>query len=208
MNRIFVTGIGTNVGKTIVSAIITEALQADYWKPVQTGMEEGTDAERVRKLICNSKSKIHPETFCLRLPASPHAAAEAENIKIHIEDFIVPETKNTLVIEGAGGLMVPLNENELVIDLIKKLNAKVVLVVRHYLGSINHSLLSIEALQNRKLPVAGIIYNGEPNPSSEKAIEAFCNYKITGRVGQEPVFNSAAILKYAGNMQKVLNQMI
>lgn len=204
MERIFITGIGTGVGKTIASAVITEALKADYWKPVQTGSNEDTDSETVRRLISNPASKIHPESFCLHLPASPHAAAEAENIAIKITDITVPQANNKLVIEGAGGLMVPLNYKELMIDLVKKLDATVILVVRDYLGNINHTLLSVEALQRRNIPVAGVIYSGGPNPLSEKAMESFCNYKVLGRIGEEPFFNSHVVARYAEKLKPAL----
>lgn len=208
MSRIFITGIGTGVGKTIVSAVVTEALKADYWKPIQTGMEEGTDSDIVRKLISNSLTKIHKEAFCLPLPVSPHTAAEAAKVQIRIKDMVMPATNNALVIEGAGGLMVPLNERELMIDLIQKTVAPVVLVVQHYLGSINHTLLSLEALKHRKIKLAGIIYNGEANPSSEKVIENFGNCKVIGRIGREERFTPSTISNYAKKMEEALKAII
>ena len=201
MRKIFITGIGTGIGKTIVSAVITEALQADYWKPIQAGLVDGTDSETVKNLIRNSKTKIHPEAFRLAMPASPHTAAAAENISINIKDFQLPHTTNNLVIEGAGGLMVPLSEKELVIDLIEALQTEVVVVMRHYLGSINHSLLTLQALKSRKLNVKGIIISGAPNEQSEKAILSFSDYKIIGRIGEEKTFTKAVVSGYA---QKIL----
>ncbi len=181
MNTIFVTGIGTDVGKTVAAAIITEALEADYWKPVQAGFNEGTDAGFVRSVISNTKTIIHPETYKLKLPASPHIAAREEGVEIDLnkiyenylsivnrETSIVNEAVLTgnsnlktenLIIEGAGGLIVPLNENEFVIDLIKKLNAKVILVSRNYLGSINHSLLTVTVCKQYNLNVLGWVFN-------------------------------------------------
>lgn len=208
MNRIFVTGIGTGIGKTVVSAIITEALHADYWKPVQSGSVEGTDAETVGSLISNKVTKIHQEAYCLRLPISPHAAAKAENVHIQIRNIPVPQTKNSLIIEGAGGLMVPLNDKELIIDLIKEMRAKVVLVVSHYLGSINHTLLSLSVLKERNIPLAGIIYNGIANAASEEAIAAFGNVDIIGRIDRENKITPAVILKYAENLQPALKALI
>ena len=208
MRRIFVTGIGTGVGKTIVSAIITEALQADYWKPIQTGSIEGTDTETVKKLITNSKTKIHPEAYCLPMPVSPHEAAEAEGVSISLKNIHVPATSNTLIIEGAGGLMVPLNDKETMLDFIKTLNAEVILVVRNYLGSINHTLLSINAIKEKRIPLAGIIYNGQPNPSSEEAIEAFCKPHVIGRIGHENKFTPPIISKYAKSMYPSLKGLI
>ena len=204
MRRIFVTGIGTGVGKTIVSAILTEALKADYWKPLQTGSNEGTDTEIVRKLISNNITKIHPEAFCLHKPVSPHEAAMVEGISLAIKKIKIPETSNTLVIEGAGGLMVPLNNKETMLDLIKSLDAEVVLVVRHYLGSINHTLLSVNALMDSGIKVAGIIYCGAPNPASEKAIADFCKYPVLGRVGEETGFTKSIILGYADQFRRAL----
>jgi dethiobiotin synthetase len=189
-NAIFITGIGTNVGKTIVAAILAEALEADYWKPVQAGYNEGTDAEFVRRIISNKKSVIHRETYKFKLAASPHIASREEGIKIELDkihkDFLeiinnqqsiinnqqltsnlklyrlndtVGQGISTLIIEGAGGLMVPLNEHEFVLDLIKKLNAKVILVSRNYLGSINHSLLTAAVCKENNLNVLGWIFN-------------------------------------------------
>jgi dethiobiotin synthetase len=201
MKRIFVTGIGTDVGKTIVSAVITEALQADYWKPVQAGYANGTDTELVKSLVANKKTVIHPEAYRLKMPASPHAAAAAEGIEIRMKDIIIPNTSNDLVIEGAGGLMVPLNEKELVIDLIEHVKASVIVVMRHYLGSINHSLLTLQVLKQSKIPVFGLVVSGSPNEQSEKAILSFSDYKIIGRIGEEKEFTPAIISGYAKKFQ-------
>jgi dethiobiotin synthetase len=206
MKKIFVTGIDTGVGKTIVSAVVTQALQADYWKPVQAGLEE-TDTETIQKLVSNPKTKIHPEAFRLKMPASPHAAAAAENISIQIKDLKLPDTSNTLVIEGAGGLMVPINEKELMIDLITHFQAENILVVRHYLGSINHTLLSIEALRSRNINVIGLVFNGEPNEMSEKAILSFSNIPVLGRIKEETEFSAAVISRYAEGFPALKNKI-
>ena len=169
MNKpIFITGIGTDVGKTIISAIITEALHADYWKPVQAGFENGTDALSVKKLITNSKTIIHPEAYCLQLPASPHIAARQEGLNIELDflknqaTHIQQSTENTtLIVEGAGGLLVPLNNSLNVASLAKALNAKVILVSRNYLGSINHSLLTAHYCKTNDLEVLGWIFNDD-----------------------------------------------
>src|ERR1700753_1865673 len=142
---LFVTGIGTGIGKTIVSVILVEKLQADYWKPVQSGDLQDTDSDKIRSLVSNDKTRIFPEAYRLTQPFSPHKSAAIDNVTIDPDAFVVPVTDNMLIIEGAGGLMVPLNNNFLMIDLIKKLNAEVILVSRNYLGSINHTLLSLEA---------------------------------------------------------------
>lgn len=160
--NIFVTGTGTGIGKTVVAAILTEALKADYWKPIQAGDQEGTDTEWIRSVISNEQSRIHPEKYRLKMPASPHIAARNEGINININTIVssLPVVDN-LIIEGAGGLMVPLNENEFVIDLIKALEARVVLVSRNELGSINHSLLTAMACKQHKLRVLGWIFNDQ-----------------------------------------------
>lgn len=163
---IFITGIGTGIGKTVVSAIVTEALHADYWKPVQAGFEDGTDAGEVAQLVTNTGSVIHPELYKLAMPASPHIAARKEKKIIDagaiVERYRELAAKNRrLVIEGAGGLMVPLNEHTFVSDLIQRLQAKVILVSRNYLGSINHSLLTAAVCKEKKLDVAGWIFNDQ-----------------------------------------------
>lgn len=153
MKRIFVTGIGTGVGKTLVSAIITEYLQADYWKPIQSGDLDNTDTMTVRRLISNSESVLHEERFRLTQPLSPHASAEIDGIEMKLEDFTAPESaKQYFVIEGAGGLMVPINITTLIADLIKFLDASVILVSKNYLGSINHTLLTILRIAEKRNP--------------------------------------------------------
>jgi dethiobiotin synthetase len=161
---IFVTGIGTDIGKTLVSAVITEALRADYWKPVQAGFDEGTDSEWVKAMLSNPKSVVHPEAYKLRLPASPHIAAREEGKRISLEKIgkdltRIAKNNSRLVVEGAGGLMVPLNEKEFVPDLIAGLNAKVILVSQNYLGSINHSLLTAQVCKQKGLDVLGWVFN-------------------------------------------------
>ncbi|KIO74601.1 ATP-dependent dethiobiotin synthetase BioD [Pedobacter lusitanus] len=158
---LFITGIGTEVGKTIVSAVLTEQLQADYWKPVQAGDLDNTDTFKVKQLISNSRSIFHPETFKFNMPASPHRAAKHEGIEIRQQDFVLPETSNQLLIEGAGGLFVPLSYRFLMIDLIRLLGAEAVLVTRNYLGCINHTLLSIHALQSKGIPLKHLVLNGD-----------------------------------------------
>lgn len=197
MRKIFITGIGTGVGKTIVSAIVTEALQADYWKPLQTGAGEGKDSDTVKGLITNKKTKIHPEAFCLDLPASPFAAAQKEGIKIEIKNIVIPKTDNILVIEGAGGLMVPINENEMMIDMIEQWGAEVILVSQNYLGSINHTMLSCMALADRELKVLGIVYNGEDTLMAERSVLSFCDFPVIGRIKPESRFTPQKISEYA-----------
>ena len=202
--RLFVTGIGTEVGKTIISAILVEALQADYWKPVQAGDLDYSDTMKVHELISNAKSVIHSETHALNHPMSPHAAAERDGVEIELEDFKVPETNNHLVIEGAGGLMVPLNRKDCVIDLIAKVDADVVLVSRNYLGSINHTLLSIEALHKRGVSIKGIIFNDVENIDTESVILEMSGLKYLGRVDLEDEFNQEIISRYADRFKREL----
>lgn len=197
MQRIFIAGIDTNVGKTIVSAIFVEALKADYWKPIQAGLLPETDTERVKSLVSNTQSRFHLETFRLTSPLSPHAAAKIDNINIEIAQITPPQTQNPLIIEGAGGLLVPLNDRELVIDLIKALKAEVVLVIKGYLGNINHTLLSIEALQRRNIKIKGLVFRGTPLPYSEEIISLQSGLKTILKLEEEKEINKRVILKYA-----------
>jgi len=196
MRKIFVTGIGTDVGKTVVSAILTEALEADYWKPVQAGDLEFSDSIKVEHLISNTKTKIHQEGIKLNSPMSPHAAAEIDGVEIKLSDFKLPETNNNLIVEGAGGLMVPLNDKELIIDLIKYLGIDVVLVSQNYLGSINHTILSIDALKSRGINVLGIIFNGDSNIETEKYILNYSDLPCLGRIEQHKEINKETVLNY------------
>lgn len=160
MRGYFVTGIGTGIGKTIVSTILTEALEADYWKPIQAGNLDDTDTDFVLNNLSNDNSKVHPEQYRLTTPASPHSAAEIDGVRLALEDFSLPKTDRILIVEGAGGLMVPINEKDLILDLILHLELPVILVSGIYLGSINHTLLSYDVLRNRNVYIAGIVFNG------------------------------------------------
>lgn len=172
---IFITGIGTGVGKTITSAVLVENLKADYWKPVQSGDLDYTDTDKVKDLVSNKKSVFHPEAYRLTQPFSPHKSAELDGIRIELSKITLPETENQLIIEGAGGLMVPLNETDLMIDLIKKFNAEVVLVSTNYLGSINHTLMSAEILRMRNINISRIVFCGDGDHSSEDIITRHLN---------------------------------
>ena len=194
--KIFITGISTDVGKTVASAIVVEALQADYWKPIQAGDLENSDSHKVKSLISNSKTQIFENSYQLKTPASPHYAAEIDNIKIDLKKIIEPKTENHLVIEGAGGLFVPLNQTDCVIDLIQP-EYQVIIVSRHYLGSINHSLLTIEALKSRKINIAGIIFSGDENKATESIILSKTNINLIGRINNEPYFDKNVIAEYA-----------
>ncbi len=176
----FVTAIGTDSGKTLVSSILVEALKADYWKPVQAGLPTDTDA--VKSLVSNEISKFHPETHLLKIPASPHAAAKYEYLNIGLDDFVLPETDNEIILEGAGGVLVPLNDQDFVIDIARELNTQVILVANLYLGSINHTLLTVDYLKRNNVPVKGIIFNGEANEESERIIEKHSGYRVLLRL--------------------------
>lgn len=201
--KIFITGIGTDVGKTIAAAIVTEALEADYWKPIQAGDLDNSDTHKIKKYISNSKTTFHANSYALQTPASPHLAAELDNVVIDSTKVKEPKTKNHLVIEGAGGIFVPLNNTDTIIDLIQS-DYKVVVVSRHYLGSINHTLLTIEALQNRKINIAGIIFNGDENKATEEIILSKTGLQIIGRIENEPYFDQNVIRYYADLFQSSL----
>lgn len=200
---LFITGIGTDVGKTIVSAIITQALEADYWKPIQAGDLENSDTHKIKSYVSNSKTTFFENSYALNTPASPHYAAELDGITIDIHKIIEPETQNHLVIEGAGGIFVPINATETIADLIQP-DYKVIVVSRHYLGSINHTLLTIEALKNRKINIAGIIFNGEENKATESIILSKTGINFIGRLETEPYIDSNVINEYADHWRENL----
>ena len=201
--KLFITGIGTDVGKTIASAIITEALEADYWKPIQAGDLDNSDSHKIQRYISNETTIIHENSYKLNTPASPHLAANIDGITIDLKNIIEPKTKNHLVIEGAGGLLVPLNDSDCIIDLIQK-DYKVIVVSRHYLGSINHTLLTFEALKSRNIKVAGIIFSGDENQSTEAIILKKTNAKLIGRIENEPYFDQNVISYYAEKFRDTL----
>jgi dethiobiotin synthetase len=180
--RYFITGIGTGIGKTIVSAILTEKLNADYWKPIQSGDLEQSDSIAVAGLMSNAQSKIHQERHRLSQPLSPHLSARIDHIQIELADFTLPTTDSDLIIEGAGGLMVPLNDHDLLIDMIQKLDVEVIIVSKNYLGSINHTLLTVNTLKQYQIPIRGIIFSGEANSESESYILNYTRVKCLGKI--------------------------
>lgn len=191
----FVTGIGTEVGKTVCSAILVKALGADYWKPVQAGDLHDTDTMKVAQWTDNNlpSPHFHPEGFRLQTPMSPHAAADIDGIAIRLSDFSLPKTNQPLIVEGAGGLMVPLNDQDTVLDLMQELGLPVILVSRHYLGSINHTLLSIAQLQQRGITIAGLIFNGPATPTTESIITKMSGLPVCLRVPELEEVSSATI---------------
>ena len=206
-NTFFITGSSTAVGRTIVSAIITEALEADYWKPIQAGDLGNTDTHKVARLVSNKNTQLLESAFNLTGFMSPHAAAEIDAVVISAKKIKRPVTKNNLVIEGAGGLLVPINDTETIADLIKP-SDKVIVVSRHYLGSINHTLLTIEALKQRKLNIFGIIFSGEANPATEQIIEKMSGVAILGRIEEEPYFDRNVVSEYAAKFKEIFAERL
>lgn len=193
--KIIVTGQGTGVGKTIVSAIIASLLEAEYWKPIECGEEEGFDSEKMAQLI--GRQCIHPSAYSFHASLSPHHAARLENMSIQTNLIKFPLHQRHLIVETAGGIFVPINVGELSLDFFESLQGKWIIVSRHYLGSINHTLLTIEALKMRGVPILGIIFNGEPVPDSEEAILNFSQLPLLGRLLPEKIINQKTIQKYA-----------
>ncbi|ANQ47912.2 dethiobiotin synthase [Flammeovirga sp. MY04] len=200
--EIFVTAIGTDSGKSVVSAILTEALNADYWKPVQAGFP--TDTEGVHSLLPTQKEKIK-EGYLLKYPMSPHAAAELEGITIDLDQIIVPEYKNEiLIVEGAGGIMVPLNDKDMVIDIPQKHQMPVILVSNIYLGNINHTLLSINELKKRGLNLMGIVFNGENNQATKSIILKHADCPELFHLPQLESVNKETVQEVANNVRENL----
>ncbi len=197
MHKIMVAGIDTNVGKTVTSAILTTLLNGDYWKPIQCGEPDTA----MMKHLLDPHYRIHPPSYSLKAPLSPHHAARLENTTINLNTIIPPVTTRPLIIEGAGGIFVPLTSNILTMDLFQSWDCQWVLVSKHYLGSINHTLLTIDALKKRRIPLLGIIFNGEPNPDSETAILEISGLPLLGRLLPEPQINPQTIQRYAKQWQ-------
>jgi dethiobiotin synthetase len=200
--KYFITGISTEVGKTVVAAIVTEALAADYWKPVQAGELNNSDTHKVAQFISNKKSIFHSNAYALETPMSPHAAAEIDGITIDLKEIIAPKTDNHLVIEGAGGLLVPLNNTATILDLIKP-DYKVIVVSRHYLGSINHTLLTLNLLKEKDFDVS-IIFSGDEHPTTEAIIKKMSGIEVIGRINEEPYFDKNVIKEYADKFKEKL----
>lgn len=205
MQQIFVTGISTEVGKTIASAIITEALEADYWKPIQAGDLDRSDSYKVASLISNTTTKIHKSSYELITPMSPHAAADIDGVHIDLREIVPPETENHLVIEGAGGLLVPLNNDDTVLDIIMP-SYKVVVVSRHYLGSINHTLLTVNCLKQKGYQVS-LLFSGDENPTTENIILHKTGVSLIGRIKEEAIFDKKVIQKYADQFRSNLQSL-
>ncbi|WP_420317011.1 dethiobiotin synthase [Ekhidna sp.] len=193
--KIIISGIGTDTGKTVVSAILCKALKADYWKPIQAGDLENTDSHKVHRW--SPETTIYPEAYRLSEPMSPHAAAAIDSILIEESQLQIPKTDNNLIIELAGGLMVPMREDYLNIDWVASTGLPVILVSNYYLGSINHTLLSLNALKNSNIPLLGIIFNGDKNPSTFEVIMKWSNAKCLLEIEKEEEINEEIVNKYA-----------
>jgi dethiobiotin synthetase len=177
-----VTGTDTGVGKTVFSAALASAVEAAYWKPIQSGLAGETDSMTVARLGELPAGRILPEAYRLTTPVSPHAAAAIDGVRIDSDTLVPPAVNSPLVIEGAGGLLVPLDERTLTIDVFARWNLPVILCARTTLGAINHALLSLEALAFRRVPVHGIAFVGDPMPDTQATIAAFSGVKILGRL--------------------------
>lgn len=200
---IFISGIGTDVGKTLVAAIFCEALQAYYWKPVQSGSLDYSDTQQVAERITQGTAACLPEAYRLRLPASPHAAAAAENRTIQLQE-LRPPAPRPLVVEGSGGILVPLNNTHTYGDWLAAMRFPTVLVSRNYLGSINHTLLSIEALRQRDIPLLGIVFNGETYPAGENFILQHSQLPCLLRIPDMPHITPQHIQSLAQQLRKQL----
>jgi dethiobiotin synthetase len=205
MQTIAIVGNHTDAGKTLASAIVCEALEADYWKPIQSGTNISADTITVKQLLSNEFSVCHPETYSLTEPVSPHLAAQKDGITIELDKIVLPITQRPLVMETAGGLLSPLNDTLTMLDLVKQFECKVVLVSRHYLGSINHTLLTAAVLKQHNIPVVGILFNGENNPSSESFILAQTGLPKIGRIPELSEVTAASIQKIAAQLKPQLS---
>ncbi len=193
--KIFITGISTEVGKTIVAAIVVEALKADYWKPIQSGDLKYSDTDKLKALVSNSKTIYHPNSYALNTPMSPHESARLDGLTIQLSEINLPDTKNNIVVEGAGGLLVPLNNENTILDLLDS-SYKVIVVSRHYLGSINHTLMTLELLKQKGVELF-IVFSGDAHKSTEAVIQKMSGVRVLGRVNNEPYFDKNVIKEYA-----------
>jgi len=198
--RIFITGTDTGVGKTLVAAILMAGMEnAYYWKPIQSGPPR--DTRTVRELTGLAADRFLPETYRLNHPLSPHAAARRDGIRIRLDDFQLPKKAGGLVVEGAGGIMVPINENHLMLDLVKKLALPVILVARSTLGTINHTLLSLDLLNRHGIEVVGVVMNGPRDPSNKDAIETYGQTRVILEIEPLQRINRDVLVKHFNAME-------
>jgi len=196
-NRFFITGTDTNVGKTLVSALLCAALDAIYWKPIQTGTREGTDRGTVMRLAGLSRDRTIPEAYRFAPPVSPHLAARRAGMRIELKNIRMPRlaAREKLIVEGAGGALVPINDSQLMTHLMKHLRLPVLLVSRTSLGTINHTLLSIAALRAARLDLRGVIMSGAPNRENRRAIEHYGNVQVIGTLPLMKKMNRATLVQ-------------
>ncbi len=204
-HNIFVAGIGTGIGKTVVSAILCNALKGDYWKPVQSGSKEGVDSKTVKELSSHSPFTVFPETYSFREPLAPYQASLIEGTLVDPEKFQIPTSERPIVIEGAGGVLVPITRDFFVIDLIEKLRVQVVLVSKNYLGSINHTLLTIEMLKRRRIPILGIVFNGPQNLETQRFIREYSDIPMLGEVREEDPLTPEVVAHYGDRFRNALH---
>jgi dethiobiotin synthetase len=176
---LFVTGTDTNVGKTLLSALLVAALNRKYWKPIQTGSCQGTDRDTVFKLV---GGEAYPESYVFDPPVSPHLAARQQGVTIDLQQIRRPASKNPIIIEGAGGVFVPINDTQFMLDLMRHLGSSIILAARTALGTINHTLLSVFAIRQAKLPLRGVVMIGKENAENRSAIERYGNVPVIGSI--------------------------
>lgn len=208
MVNIIVAGCGTGVGKTVVSSILVSALKGDYWKPISCGPYHKGDFEVIKHLAHSSVGTIHPCSYHLKAPLSPHHAARLEHQIIESANIVLPNAARHLIIEMVGGIMVPLNHHLLAVDLFRQWNAKWVIVSRHYLGSINHTLMTIAILKSKKIDIAGIVFNGTKNPDTEEAILNFSNLPLLGHLYPHPIIEPNIVKIYAKQWKNKVCEII
>jgi len=204
---VFVTGTDTDVGKTVAAACLVQALDGDYWKPVQAGgLSDGTDRQAVQKLVSLDNVTFFPSMYELKQPLSPHEAARRDGVEIEIKKFRAPKTSRPLVVEGAGGVMVPLNKRALVIDLMVKLRLPVIVIARSGLGTINHTLLSLKALREKKCNVLGVIMNGKRNQANVAAIENYGHARVLWQMTPIKSLNGKTLARAGSRLKKALGE--
>jgi len=203
---VFVTGTDTDVGKTIAAACLVQALNGDYWKPVQAGLRDDTDTQTIQKLVKLNEVSFFPSTYELKQPLSPHEAARRDGIEIEMKEFRAPITNRPLVVEGAGGVMVPLNKRALVVDLIVKLKLPVIVIARSGLGTINHTLLSLKALREKKCNILGVIMNGPRNKGNVTAVETYGHARVLWQMTPIKPLNGKTLARAGSRLKKALKE--
>ena len=208
MKAIAIAGIHTGIGKTVASAVIAEALAADYWKPVQAGELDASDTLKISQLISNGMARVHTEAVRLTQAMSPHAAATIDGVSIDYTNLSFPKTDKILIVETAGGVHSPINSQATMADFMQHYSLPALLISNNYLGSINHTLLSIEALKNRNIPILGIIINGEANSTSESFIEQYGGIPVIAHIPHFAELTHDNIVQEALKIQNALRQRI